>query len=326
MCPNGRGRQCLTWRGYSNHERAESGNRGRRPKRPSCGCWRAERRRGTGRSTSGREQSAAAASRPPARSCAAPVRPNPSTSRPSARRVRGLPRAAGARRGRGRHAAGRDVVFQLVDVGAHAGVGPDPLDERFGDFGPHPFARLLGSLPRERAGGALRRDRRDDRVPHLGDPRALERRARAAPARGRRDARHASSRRPCAGPGPRARRRPCSRPTRSASSTMPRFTPCSSSPAPGASSSVNTSTMPATATSDCPTPTVSTSTTSKPAASHTNNASRVRRATPPSVPPEGDGRMNAEAWRDSCSIRVLSPRIEPPLRVLDGSTASTATL
>ena len=74
---------------------------------------------------------------------------------------------------------------------------------------------------------------------------------------------------------------------------MPRFTPCSSSPAPGASSSTNTSTMPATATSDWPTPTVSTSTTSKPAASHTSIASRVRRATPPSVPPDGDGRMNA---------------------------------
>ena len=74
---------------------------------------------------------------------------------------------------------------------------------------------------------------------------------------------------------------------------MPRFTPCSSSPAPGASSSTNTSTIPATATSDWPTPTVSTSTTSKPAASHTSIASRVRRATPPSVPPDGDGRMNA---------------------------------
>ena len=113
--------------------------------------------------------------------------------------------------------------------------------------------------------------------------------------------------------------------TRSASSTMPRFTPCSSSPAPGASSSTNTSTIPATATSDWPTPTVSTSTTSKPAASHTSIASRVRRATPPSVPLDGDGRMNARGVRDSCSMRVLSPRIDPPPRVLDGSTASTAT-
>jgi hypothetical protein len=83
--------------------------------------------------------------------------------------------------------------------------------------------------------------------------------------------------------------------------------------------------MPATATSDCPTPTVSTSTTSNPAASQTSIASRVRRATPPRVPPDGDGRMNACGARDSCSMRVLSPRIEPPPRVLDGSTASTAT-
>ena len=83
--------------------------------------------------------------------------------------------------------------------------------------------------------------------------------------------------------------------------------------------------MAATATSDWPTPTVSTSTTSKPAASHTSSASRVRRATPPSVPRVGDGRTNASGERASCSMRVLSPRIEPPLRWLDGSTASTAT-
>jgi hypothetical protein len=51
----------------------------------------------------------------------------------------------------------------------------------------------------------------------------------------------------------------------------------------------------------------------------------VRRATPPSVPPVGEGRMNAAGLRDSSSIRVLSPRIEPPERGLDGSTASTAT-
>ena len=54
-------------------------------------------------------------------------------------------------------------------------------------------------------------------------------------------------------------------------------------------------------------------------------ASRVRRATPPSVPPLGEGRMKASGWRASSLIRVLSPRIEPPDRSLDGSTASTAT-
>ena len=85
------------------------------------------------------------------------------------------------------------------------------------------------------------------------------------------------------------------------------------------------STMSATAVSDWPTPTVSTMMTSKPAASQTSMASRVRRATPPRVPPDGDGRMNAAGSRDRSFMRVLSPRIEPPERLEDGSTARTAT-
>ncbi len=127
------------------------------------------------------------------------------------------------------------------------------------------------------------------------------------------------------------RRRPARSPsalfttTRSASSMIPRLSPWSSSPPPGATSTRNRSTIAATLTSDCPTPTVSTSTTSKPAASHNSMASRVRRATPPRVPPVGEGRTNARGDRLSCSMRVLSPRIDPPLRVLDGSTANTAT-
>ena len=83
--------------------------------------------------------------------------------------------------------------------------------------------------------------------------------------------------------------------------------------------------MSATAVSDWPTPTVSTSTTSKPAASQASIASRVRRATPPSVDPAGEGRMKAAPSRESASMRVLSPRIEPPERLELGSTASTAT-
>ena len=106
---------------------------------------------------------------------------------------------------------------------------------------------------------------------------------------------------------------------------IPRLIPWSSSPAPGAAIRQKQSTMSATATSDCPTPTVSTTMTSKPAASHSSAASRVRRATPPIEPPEGDGRMKACGSRASRSMRVLSPRIDPPLRRLDGSTASTAT-
>ena len=49
--------------------------------------------------------------------------------------------------------------------------------------------------------------------------------------------------------------------------------------------------MPATVTSDWPTPTVSTSTTSYAAASSTVIACTVARATPPSVPADGEGRM-----------------------------------
>ncbi len=82
----------------------------------------------------------------------------------------------------------------------------------------------------------------------------------------------------------------------------------------------------ATAVSDWPTPTVSTITTSKPAASHSSSASRVRRATPPSVSPAGLGRMKASLRRLSSVMRVLSPRIEPPEILDDGSMASTATL
>ena len=105
---------------------------------------------------------------------------------------------------------------------------------------------------------------------------------------------------------------------------MPRFTPCSSSPPPGAISSTKMSVISATIVSACPTPTVSTSTTSAPQASTRRIASRVRRPTPPSAAWLGLGRMNASGARASLSIRVLSPRIEPPERVEDGSTASTA--
>ena len=84
------------------------------------------------------------------------------------------------------------------------------------------------------------------------------------------------------------------------------------------------STMSATVTSDWPTPTVSTSTTSYAGRlEHARIVSRVARATPPSVPAVGEGRMKACGSAASRAIRVLSPRIEPPVRVEDGSTAST---
>ena len=48
---------------------------------------------------------------------------------------------------------------------------------------------------------------------------------------------------------------------------------------------------------------------------------RPRRA----CPRVGEGRTNAAGSTASRSIRVLSPRMEPPVRLEDGSTASTAT-
>ena len=77
---------------------------------------------------------------------------------------------------------------------------------------------------------------------------------------------------------------------------IPRLSPWSSSPPPGATSTRKRSTIAATFTSDCPTPTVSTRTTSKPAASQSRSASRVRRchaaegAAGGGRPDEGEGR------------------------------------
>ena len=78
---------------------------------------------------------------------------------------------------------------------------------------------------------------------------------------------------------------------------MPRFRPCNSSPAAGGKTSTNMSTISATVVSAWPAPTVSTSTVSKPAASQTRIASRVRRATPPVSAPAEEGRMNAAGAR-----------------------------
>ena len=112
----------------------------------------------------------------------------------------------------------------------------------------------------------------------------------------------------------------------SAISMMPRLMPCSSSPAPAICSSRNRSTIEWTAVSDWPTPTVSMKITSNPAASHRMTLSRVLRATPPSDPAEGEGRMNTFGLCTSVSMRVLSPRIEPLLRSELGSIASTDSL
>jgi hypothetical protein len=44
---------------------------------------------------------------------------------------------------------------------------------------------------------------------------------------------------------------------------------------------------------------------------------------PPLASPEGEGRTNASCERASRVMRVLSPRMLPPARALDGSTTST---
>ena len=51
---------------------------------------------------------------------------------------------------------------------------------------------------------------------------------------------------------------------------------------------------------------------------------RVYLATPPRCPAAGEGRMNALGSFASRAMRVLSARIEPPVRVEEGSMASTA--
>ena len=112
----------------------------------------------------------------------------------------------------------------------------------------------------------------------------------------------------------------------SASSITPFLMPCNSSPAPVSTMSIKKSTIERTVTSLCPTPTVSTRIISYPAASQSSMVSLLLRATPPSVPPAGDGRIYASGCFVNVSIRVLSPKILPFVTWLVGSTASTATL
>ena len=113
--------------------------------------------------------------------------------------------------------------------------------------------------------------------------------------------------------------------TRSTLSRIPRLMPCRASPDPAMVRNTTRSTTWLTWCSDCPTPTVSTITRPNPAASHTSATSRVVSAVPPRCPEEGEGRMNASGSRDNSAILVLSPRMLPPVRLLEGSTARTAT-
>ena len=64
---------------------------------------------------------------------------------------------------------------------------------------------------------------------------------------------------------------------------------------------------------------------SKPAASQRIILSRVFCATPPKEVPEGEGLIKAFLSVTNCSIRVLSPKIDPLFTELLGSTAKIAT-
>ena len=199
-----------------------------------------------------------------------------------------------------REPPGPDLGLELHGQPRPPRVGAEAVEERVGDLGPHPVVGLAGPAGGELAGGV-------ERGPELLDRRATRRstpvpssaehwttRGSQAGVRGRtRSERVRVVGRGDAGDGLARSPSALLTTTRSASSMIPRLMPCSSSPPPGAISSTKQSTIAATATSDWPTPTVSTSTTSKPAASQSSIASRVRRATPPSVPPVGDGRTNA---------------------------------
>jgi hypothetical protein len=82
--------------------------------------------------------------------------------------------------------------------------------------------------------------------------------------------------------------------------------------------------MSATAVSDCPTPTVSTITVEAGGLAEQHGLPGAAGDAAEGAL-DGDGRMKASGRRPSSSMRVLSPRMEPPDRELDGSTARTAT-
>src|SRR5690606_19217602 len=108
-------------------------------------------------------------------------------------------------------------------------------------------------------------------------------------------------------------------------SRMPALRNCKTSPDAGCATKQTVSTMCSTSVSVCPTPMVSTTTTSKARAS-TKTAALAARARPPSSPPEAIERTKMPSSSGSQTMRARSPRSAPPLRGLDGSTASTPTV
>ena len=111
----------------------------------------------------------------------------------------------------------------------------------------------------------------------------------------------------------------------SGTSMIPAFRNWSTSPEAGCTTTATVSQTSSTSVSDWPTPTVSTTTTSK-AGARASAASRVAAARPPSLPPAAVERIRMPSSLGSWSIRARSPSSEPPERLEDGSTASTATV
>jgi len=94
---------------------------------------------------------------------------------------------------------------------------------------------------------------------------------------------------------------------------------------PGASTTIVVCARLTTSTSDCPAPTVSIRMKPYPAASKTWLKASVCSANPPSAPREAMERMKICLSSCKSSMRTRSPRIAPPVKGLDGSTAMMAT-
>ena len=106
---------------------------------------------------------------------------------------------------------------------------------------------------------------------------------------------------------------------------MPALIACTSSPIPGAITTRVECARRAISSSSWPTPTVSTMITPAPQASSTRTTSAVDRESPPSWPRVAIERMNTSPSSACRCIRMRSPRIAPPVKGDDGSTATTPT-
>ncbi len=111
----------------------------------------------------------------------------------------------------------------------------------------------------------------------------------------------------------------------SAISSRPALLAWMASPQRGVTTTTVVSAAPAISTSTWPTPTVSTRTVRVPAAASTRIAAGAATASPPWWPRVAIDRMNTP-WSRACPcMRMRSPRMAPPEKGEEGSTASTPT-